>query len=772
MPRKSLAVAAAAAAGAAAVAYALWRRAKRRADPHKFLEDVLGAASLSWVEARNAETVAAVGDPKATKAFERILGILDAKDKIPHINRIGDDGWWYNFWQDDVHVQGIWRRTTLESFRTAAPEWETVLDLDALAPPATGTAKTWVWHGSTLLDEGPGRATWDRALIALSPGGSDADTTREIDLTTSKWVEPERGGFALPDAAKTQISYRSRDECLVGTDFGRDGASMTDSGYPRVIKSWKRGAPLASAVQVFECAQTDILAAQYAYHDRGFVHEFQLAAKTFYTSSWNYRRLNADALARVSAADEPTPFKPVAVPEDAELGTFADAFLLSLRTDWTPPGASAAFAAGALVAAPIDDVMERDDWSNATTLFAPTDAASLDSRTATRSFVVLKVLEHVRTKLVVWRYAGGGAWARVGGDGGGALVPAGEDVSVTGTSRDEADDRVFFHRDGFLVPDTLELAHAADLARTEKLKARPAQFDAAGLACEQHFATSLDGTKVPYFVIGRADLALDGSNPTLLDAYGGFEVSLLPGYSGGVGAGWLERGGVKVIANIRGGGEYGPQWHQAALKAKRHKAYEDMEAVARDLIARGVTSTPKLACIGGSNGGLLIGNMITRPTASASLFGVAVCQVPLLDMKVYSKLLAGASWMAEYGDPDDPAEWAALRTFSPYQVLRHDRLGIAEPGAAAAGGAGADATWRCPKVLFTTSTRDDRVHPGHARKMVRALREEAGAARAPEVLYWENTEGGHGGAADNKQRAFMWALTYNFLAQALGLEPR
>ena len=273
--------------------------------------------------------------------------------------------------------------------------------------------------------------------------------------------------------------------------------------------------------------------------------------------------------------------------------------------------------------------------------------------------------------------------------------------------------------------------------------------------------------------MGREDMPLDGSNATLIDAYGGFEISLLPQYSGGVGAGWLERGGVKVIANVRGGGEDGPSWHQAALKENRHKAYEDVEAVAADLVRRKITSPPKLAVIGGSNGGLMVGNMLCRPVAS-SLFGAAVCQVPLLDMKAYSHLLAGASWMAEYGDPDTD-EWRFLRRHSAYHLLRHDCLGIPEAGAPASAVPTPSAnnpSWRCPKVLFTTSTRDDRVHPGHARKMVRALREEAGAARAPEVLYWENTEGGHGGAADNKQRAFMWALTYNFLAQALGLEPR
>jgi prolyl oligopeptidase len=307
-------------------------------------------------------------------------------------------------------------------------------------------------------------------------------------------------------------------------------------------------------------------------------------------------------------------------------------------------------------------------------------------------------------------------------------------------------------------------------------QAKPSMFDASGLMVEQNFATSADGTQIPYFVVRRSDLVFDGSTPALLDAYGGFEIPMLPGYSAGVGAGWLERGGIKVIANIRGGGEYGPKWHQAALKQNRYKAYEDVEAVAADLIRRKVTCAEKLACIGGSNGGLLVGNMLTRPIAS-TLFHSAVCQVPLLDMKVYTKLLAGASWQAEYGDPDNAEEWAFLRKHSAYHLLRHDCLGIPEhadeTAATARPAAQSSSTnWRCPRVLFTTSTRDDRVHPAHARKMVCALLTEAPRASAPQVLYWENIEGGHGGAADNKQRAYMWALAYDFLAKSLGLADR
>ena len=740
-------------------------------DPHEWLEEVLGEKALAWVKARNADCITAVGDPSATESYRRILGILDSKDKIPAIGRIGNDGWYYNFWQDETHVQGIWRKTTLESFRSGEPEWHTVIDVDALPPPSCDTASTWVWHSYRLLDEGPGGA-WDRALVRLSPGGSDADTTREFDLVAEKFIEPEAGGFALPKAAKTDISYRARDEVLIGTDFDGDGASLTDSGYPRVVKSWRRGTALSEAVTVFEGEQADIAASQYAYHDRGFLHEFQLRSVTFYTSKRWYR---APADLNTPAADEPAPFEPVPVPDDVSLGTFADAATIELRSEWCPPGRDEPFPAGSLLVAPMADVM-KGDFSAAKALFVPTAAASLQSQSGTKDYLVLKVLEDVRTVLRFWRYDGGGGWTDVTApsEAGGA-VAVGEDVSASAIWPD-ADNSMWLWRDGYLVPDVLELANAEDgCAATEVLKSKPAMFDSSGLVVDQHFATSLDGTKVPYFVLHREDTALDGSNATLLDAYGGFEISMLPGYSAGVGAGWLERGGVKVIANIRGGGEYGPKWHQAALKEHRHKAYEDVEAVAADLIERKITSPPKLAVIGGSNGGLMVGNMITRPVASR-LFGAAVCQVPLLDMKRYSHLLAGASWMAEYGDPDTD-DWAFLRRHSPYQILRHDCLGLpgddAEGGAAVPGGRAAaesaEERWTCPKVLFTTSTRDDRVHPGHARKMVCALTEEAPPTAAPRVLYWENTEGGHGGAADNKQRAHMWSLTYEFLVQALGL---
>ena len=668
----------------------------------------------------------------------------------------------------NVRVKGIWRKTTIDSFRTDEPNWITVLDLDALPPPNTDTARTWVWHGSTLLDEGCGRSTWDRAIIRLSPGGSDADTCREFDLSSMAFVPIEEGGYELPIPAKTTISYRSRDEVLVGTDFERDGSSLTDSGYPRIVKSWRRGTSVDDAVTVFECEKTDIAAHAYVKRDRGFVHEFHLRSITFYTSKYLYRSLTDEGVAGTTSYDETTAFREVPIPMDAELDTFADMALVTLRSDLVAPrgGDGVMYPSGSLLSLPMSELME-DDWGNAVSLFVPTSSRSLSSTSDTRDYVILKVLEDVRTRLEFWRYdASDRTWTRQHG-GEDAEIPVGEDASVHSHCRDSSADNVLWlWRDGYLVPDTLEMGTAEDCcAVTERVKSKPHMFDSSGMCVTQNFATSDDGTRVPYFVIGKRDLALDSSNPVLLDAYGGFEVSMLPGYSAGVGAGWLERGGVKVIANIRGGGEYGPGWHQAALKEKRYKCYEDVEAVARDLIDRKLTRKDRLACIGGSNGGLLVGNLITRPVASA-LFGAAVCQVPLLDMRRYSRLLAGASWMGEYGDPETN-DWEYLRRHSPYHLLRHDILGKPETHDGMSTPSN-NPNWVCPRTLFTTSTRDDRVHPGHARKMVASLLEEAGP-RAPMVLYWENTEGGHGGAADNGQRAFMWSLTYNFLARELGL---
>jgi len=742
------------------------------------MEEVLSEKVLAWVKERNDATVTNIGNPKETKEYQRILSILDSKDKIPSIAKIGN-GQCYNFWQDEEHIQGIWRKTTLESYGAnkegEGPEWTTVLDLDKLDPPTVDTASTWVWHGSTLLDEGKGaNGKWDRALISLSPGGSDADTTREMDLEKEQFITTAEGGFELLIPAKSSVSYRTRDEVIIGTDFEGDGSTMTNSGYARVIKSWKRGTPLSDAVTIFEAEQTDIAAAQYAYHDRDHIHEFRMRQITFYTSKYEYRSLDYVGLNSGTTSDEvEIPFMPVPIPEDAGISTFGNDAMITLRSDWCPPGSDITYDAGVLLALPMAEVMA-DKWLDIKVLFQPTETKSLQSNTYTKDYVILSVLEDVRTKLVLWERGIDGVWSLVGGDVcvDEDAVPVGESIDISNVNRDDSyDNSVFIWRNGYLRPDTVELVDdVSSSLKGKPLKANPSMFNPVGLIVEQNFCESKDGTMVPYFVMRKGDMAFDGTNPTLVDAYGGFEISMLPGYSASVGAAWLEAGGVKVIANIRGGGEYGPKWHQAALREKRFKCYEDVEAVAQDLIKRGVTSPSKMACIGGSNGGLMVGNLITRPLSS-KLFGAAVCQVPLLDMKIYSRLLAGASWMAEYGNPDEPSDWKFLRNHSPYHILRQDNLGLPEDDKEEAESNPAkNSDWSCPKVLFTTSTRDDRVHPGHARKMVRSLLEEAKpVGKADEVHYWENIEGGHGGAADNKQRAEMWALTYSFLKQTLGL---
>lgn len=528
-------------------------------DPYLWLEDVLGTKQLEWVSKVNSDCISAIGDPKTTKTYTRIKNILDSKDKIPNAFRINDE-YYYNFWQDETHIQGIWRKTTLQSFKSASPEWTTVLDVDALDPPTTETAKTWVWHGSTLLNEGDAKIC-DRALIKLSPGGSDADICREFCLKTEQFVDDELQGFAILTPAKTRISYRSRNEVLVGTDFHQDGSTLTDSGYPRVVKSWKRGTPISEAVTVFEAQQTDIAANMYTYHDRGFVHEFQSRSITFYTSQNFYRALSCEGVAGVTADMEQTPFREVPIPEDAVVETFANMALITLRSDLDVPtaadgGDSRTFKAGSLVSLPLDELME-NSWKNAIAMFEPTPSRSLSSSTETKDYVILKILEDVRTKLEFWKFcAETQSWSKqiCGDEDDDGAVSIGQDVSVSSHCRNSYEDNtLWLWRDGYLVPNTLEMATAEDCCKaTEFIKAKPAEFNADGLIVEQRFATSKDGTRIPYFVMRKKDVKMDGSNAVLLDAYGGFEISMLPGYSAAVGAGWLERNGIKVIANIRG----------------------------------------------------------------------------------------------------------------------------------------------------------------------------------------------------------------------------
>lgn len=668
------------------------------ADPFLWLEDVQSDRALTWAREQNAVTQRELeASPDFKPINERLLAIYDSKARIPYVSKQGE--FYYNFWRDAQHVRGLWRRTTLAEFRKESPAWETVLDLDALA---TAEKENWVWKGTDWLRPG-----YERVLLNLSRGGGDAIVVREFDVPTKSFVKDN--AFNLAEA-KTDVAWRDRDHLYVGTDFGP--GSRTDSGYPRIVKEWRRGTPLSAARIVFEGTATDVSVSASVSERFGYHREFLHRSITFFSGETHLRVGDA--------------FTKLDVPDDARVGTFKEFITVTLRSAWTVGGKT--YAAGALLSAPWDKFLA--GGRDFEVLFQPGPRTSLAGFSTTRQHILLNELDNVRNRLYVLTREGA-AWKRT-------PLPAPEFGSVSASAVDDESDDYFLNVAGFLTPSSLYLGTIGQEKR-DLLKQLPAFFNAEGLEVSQHEAVSKDGTRVPYFQVSRTGLKLDGSHPTLLYGYGGFQISMTPSYGAASGAAWLERGGVYVLANIRGGGEFGPTWHQAALKENRQRAYDDFIAIGEDLIARRVTSTPHLGIMGGSNGGLLMGVMLTqRP----DLFGAIVCQVPLLDMQRYSKLLAGASWMGEYGNPDVPAEWAYISRYSPYQNIR--------PGA------------KYPRVLFTTSTRDDRVHPGHARKMAAKLE-----AQKADVLYYENIEGGHGGAANNKQSAYMGALAYTFLLKQL-----
>ncbi|MBL8725771.1 MAG: S9 family peptidase [Planctomycetes bacterium] len=669
------------------------------ADPHLWLEDVHGERALAWVREHNAAAERTLaGDPRFQSIYQRILAVLDSEAKIPYVASHGPH--LYNFWQDGAHPRGLWRRTSFAEYQKDQPAWETVLDLDALG---RAEGENWVWHGAQVLRPGH-----DRALVSLSRGGADAAVVREFDLVQKQFVAD---GFVLPEA-KSQVAWRNRDELLVGTDFGP--GTLTSSGYPRLAKLWRRGTPLASATEWMAARPDDVFLV--ASHDptQGFERDLVQRAITFYTNE-------------VFVVRSGTPVK-IDKPDSATAHLHREWLLLELRDDWQV-GATT-YPAGALLAAELEPFLA--GARRFEVLFTPTERTSLAGITPTRNHLLLTVLDQVASRvLVLTRRAG--AWQSEPLPG----LPEFGTVSVAAVD-EEAGDDYWLTRTDYLQPTSLWHGTVGQ-GPPRRLKSLPACFDSTGLTVVQHTARSADGTEVPYFLVAKADLPHNGAQPTLLYGYGGFEVSLTPTYSAGAGIAWLEAGGVYAVANIRGGGEFGPKWHQAALGPHRHRAYEDFAAVAADLVRRGITSPRHLGCQGGSNGGLLMGNMLT---SYPNQFGAIVCQVPLLDMLRYHRLLAGASWIGEYGDPEQPEAAVWLRRYSPYHNLQRAA--------------------QYPPVLFTTSTRDDRVHPGHARKTMAQL--EALGHRA---LYYENLEGGHGGAADHKQAAYLAALAYTFLWQQL-----
>jgi prolyl oligopeptidase len=672
-------------------------------DPYLWLEDIDGDRAMDWVKARDAATVATYAQSPAFKRLDaRLLEVLDSDARIPFVDKLG--AYYYNFWRDKAHPKGLWRRTTLAEYRKAEPGWETVLDLDALA---AAEHENWVWHGAQCLKPG-----YRRCLLSLSRGGADADVVREFDLHDKAFVQD---GFVLPEA-KSQVAWVDPDHLFVGTDFGP--GSMTESSYPRIAKLWTRGTALAEAKTVYEGQPGDLAISAWRDLTPGYERSFVQRALAFYDSE-SYLLGKDGQLTRID------------VPTDAQTSVEREWLLIEPRSDWRLGGRT--YRAGSLLAANFDDFMAGGYGTGKralTVLFEPSETTALDGYSWTRHHLILNVMDDVVNRLEVLTPQPG-AWKRAPLGG----APALSSIDAGGIDADDSDE-YFLTVTGFLQPTTLYHGTVGG-GDAEAIKHSPHFFDASRYQVSQHFVRSRDGTRVPYFEIAPRNLKPDGGNPTLQYGYGGFEISLQPGYSGSIGRAWLENGGVYVIANIRGGGEYGPRWHKAALKAHRLRAYEDFAAVSEDLIRRKVTSPAHLAAMGGSNGGLLMGNMLTL---YPQFYGAIVSQVPLLDMKRYTHLSAGASWMAEYGDPDKPAEWAWIKSFSPYHNVQPDR--------------------HYPPVLFTTSTRDDRVGPAHARKM--AARMQAMGYTAD---FYENVEGGHGGAADNKQSAFMHALEYTWLWQ-------
>ncbi|MBU1325621.1 MAG: prolyl oligopeptidase family serine peptidase [Alphaproteobacteria bacterium] len=681
------------------------------ADDHLALEQVDGAEAMAFVRASNDKALAVLtGDPRYETFRAEAEAILTATDRIPGPSFLGDGIG--NFWQDGTNPKGVWRRTTLDSYASADTRWETLLDIDALA---RAEGKDWVFKGASCLapDE-------TRCLISLSDGGKDAVVVREFDLTTKAFVD---GGFVLPEG-KHRLSWLDADTLLVATDFGP--GTLTESGYPYIVKALTRGQTLAQATEVYRGAQGDggygVSASVFRDAD-GAVQAviFNRPLDTFRSERWIWKDGDAYKLA---------------LPERVSLhGIQGDLLIFTTEESWTPH--TSEIPAGALLGQHIGNLTPDDPnaviavRTGVDELFRPTARQSIGAVTVYDDRVVVAYNDNVVGRISTFRRSGPAAWER-------------SDVSVADNSAvglgdsSRSSGRQFVSTQGFLTPPSLGLLDVAAGAQTP-LRAAPPKFDASTHVVEQFEATSSDGTKIPYFVVMPRGLAMDGSAPTILFGYGGFQVSFPPAYKPEMGKLWLERGGVFVQANIRGGGEFGPGWHQAALNENRQLAFDDFAAVAEDLIARGITSPRRLGIYGRSNGGVLTSVSITqRP----DLFNAAVIESPLIDMLRYHLLPAGASWIGEYGDPRIPAEAAWIAQYSAYQQLRPDV--------------------EYPRVYITTNTRDDRVHPGHSRKFAARL-----AAQGHDHLYFEDTAGGHSNDADPVANARRWARHYVYLAQQL-----
>jgi prolyl oligopeptidase len=684
-------------------------RAAPAADPNLYLEQVDGARALTKVKAWNAATRTELekqpgfGDSRA-----RALRLLSTNEKIAEPDQvIGDKV--LNYWQDDQHPRGIWRVSPLAAFASGKPQWRTLIDIDAMTK---ADAKQWVFKGADCV-----APAYNDCMVSLSNGGGDAVEVREFDLGAGQFIQ---GGFFVPNA-KSNISWAGPDALFIGTDYGPN--SLTDSGYPRIVKLWRRGTPLSAAKQLSEGEKTDVSVSAYTNYDGGQFWPILNRGVDFYHS-------------KVSHIAPDGRLVPTILPDDAQINGILDGrAIASLKTPWEGR------PAGALVAYSIPDLLAGKRPA-VETVFIPNAHQAVEEVSTSKSALWVKYLEDVSGKLMAMQRSPDGTWA-------GKVIPLADKSTVHLNAAATTSDLAFATVEGMLTPPTL---FAIDpLAAPVHVQSLPGQFDASNMVVEQNFATSPDGTKIPYFLVHRKDVT--GPMPVLMHAYGGFEAAQTPGYlvsqpyrSGPIALFAVEDGKAYVLANIRGGGEYGPNWHNAVLRENRQKAYDDLYAVGQDLIARGVTQKGRIAVSGRSNGGLMASVAIEqRP----DLFGAAIIGSPLVDMKRYSHLLAGASWMGEYGNPDVPGDWAFMRKYSPYQNLK---CGV-----------------KYPVPFIYTSTRDDRVHPGHARKLAAKLE-----ACHDKFFYDEAIEGGHAAGIvpeEDAQRVALETVYLNLLLPPQGAKP-
>ncbi|MFC4296072.1 prolyl oligopeptidase family protein [Novosphingobium tardum] len=672
-------------------------------DPYIWLEEFTSPRAMAWVEEHNAVTVKRLeADARYHTLYNEALAIAGAKDRIPTPSFL--NGAIYNFWQDPEHLRGVWRKTTLADYGTAAPNWTTVLDIDALGK---AEGKSWVYKGAQCLE--PEQRL---CLISLSDGGEDAVEVREFDLATGKFVP---GGFHLP-RGKHDFTWEDKDHLLVSTDWTPE--DVTTSGYAYIVKRVTRGQPLAQAKELFRGEKSDVAAGPTVLRDsQGHTLPLIVRSTDFFHS--------------LTYLVTPTGVKQIAIPQKAQVAELVGGrAIVRLDEDWTAAGP--AFRQGSVADLDLAALKADPAKLKPSLVWAPGPRDSLESITSTRNRLLLATLDNVRGRALAFAPKKGGGWTQT-------RMALPDNLTVGFGSTDEKSDLAFVNTAGFLSPNALYLADAGT-GTLKQVKTLPAKFEAANHVVEQLEATSTDGTKIPYFVVHRKDIAYDGTTPTILNAYGGFQASSTPSYAATTGKLWLERGGAFVLANIRGGGEFGPAWHEAGLGVKRQIIYDDFAAVAKDLIARRITSPRRLGIQGGSNGGLLMGvEFIQHP----ELWNAVNIQVPLLDMIRISKIAAGASWQGEYGDVNaDPAVRAFWQKLSPYQNLKR---GV-----------------KYPEPFIFTTTKDDRVGPQHARKFA-ARMEEYGLP----FYYYENTEGGHGAGADLKQAARTNALTMTYFIKKL-----